>query len=232
MGFAKIVAQLSACRLLMLTCSRCVCPCYPSASCAQSQQPSRRAHDFKDRPHLLRIRRRCGKARLPWFSPTFRRLAHLMAARPQEGAKAAQTGPGAWLSPSFWSSSWSRPSLGSSPSSSLTPSPEQRREPPPEPPTQTRRRSWVIASLWAIVLFVGLPIWWRTTTIYRAELPLGQMLDWADGKVYNSAPPVFVSWLADRGAGGRCRPAGLSSPFASPSTRARCRCRRRTTSCV
>jgi phosphatidylinositol glycan class S len=26
-------------------------------------------------------------------------------------------------------------------------------------------------------------VWWKTTTVYRAPLPLQEMLDWADGKV-------------------------------------------------
>lgn len=59
----------------------------------------------------------------------------------------------------------------------------KRKQPPPEKSEDVRRRSYVIASFWAIVLFLGLPIWWKTTTIYRAELPLSQMLNWADGKV-------------------------------------------------
>lgn len=55
--------------------------------------------------------------------------------------------------------------------------------PPAEPPKDVRRRSLVIASFWLIVILVGLPVWWRTTTIYRATLPIAQMMEWADGKV-------------------------------------------------
>lgn len=58
-----------------------------------------------------------------------------------------------------------------------------RKQPPPEKPSDIRRRSHVILSFWLIVLFLGLPIWWKTTTIYRADLPLQEMLEWADGKV-------------------------------------------------
>ena len=58
----------------------------------------------------------------------------------------------------------------------------QFKEPPPEKPSDARRRSWVILSFWVIVLCLGLPIWWNTTTIYRANLPLSQMLEWSDGK--------------------------------------------------
>ena len=56
-------------------------------------------------------------------------------------------------------------------------------KPPPESPDGVRVRSLVIFSFWAIVIFLGLPVWWWTTSIYRARLPLHEMMDWADGKV-------------------------------------------------
>jgi GPI-anchor transamidase subunit S len=59
----------------------------------------------------------------------------------------------------------------------------KKKEPPPESAESFRIRSLVIFSFWAIVLFLGLPVWWRTTAIYRARLPLSQMMDWADGRV-------------------------------------------------
>jgi len=56
-----------------------------------------------------------------------------------------------------------------------------------QPPPETKESLWlrrtVIVSFWAVVAFLGLPIWWKTTAIYRAELPLQSMIDWADGKV-------------------------------------------------
>jgi GPI-anchor transamidase subunit S len=58
-----------------------------------------------------------------------------------------------------------------------------RKQPPPEKTSDVRRRTYIILSFWLIVLLLGLPIWWETTTIYRANLPLSEMLDWADGKV-------------------------------------------------
>jgi phosphatidylinositol glycan class S len=61
-----------------------------------------------------------------------------------------------------------------------------KKEPPPEKPEQIRMRSFVLLSFWAIIIFLGLPIWWRTTTIYRANLPLDQMMDWADGRVWHT----------------------------------------------
>jgi hypothetical protein len=59
----------------------------------------------------------------------------------------------------------------------------KKKEPPPESPASIRLRVYVIASFWAIVIFVGLPIWWRTTAIYRASLPVDEMMEWADGRV-------------------------------------------------
>lgn len=59
-----------------------------------------------------------------------------------------------------------------------------KKQPPPESVESIRIRSLVVASFWAIVIFLGLPTWWWTTSIHRARLPLREMLEWADGKVY------------------------------------------------
>ena len=61
-----------------------------------------------------------------------------------------------------------------------------QKKPPPEKPAEIRRRSLIILSFWLIVIFLGLPIWWKTTSIYRAKLPVDEMEDWADGKVINN----------------------------------------------
>ena len=58
-----------------------------------------------------------------------------------------------------------------------------KKQPPPESTEEVRTRGLVILSFWAIVIFLGLPLWWWTTSIPRARLPLHQMLAWADGKV-------------------------------------------------
>lgn len=58
-----------------------------------------------------------------------------------------------------------------------------KKEPPPEKPESIRLRYQVLLSFWAIIILLGLPIWWATTSIYRAPLPMEQMMDWADGKV-------------------------------------------------
>ncbi|KAI1074857.1 phosphatidylinositol-glycan biosynthesis class S protein [Whalleya microplaca] len=71
--------------------------------------------------------------------------------------------------------------------------PAKRKPPPPEKPEDITRRSLVIASFWLIVLCLGLPIWWKTTAIYRANLPLSQMMDWADGKACNPVIPIRVA---------------------------------------
>lgn len=55
--------------------------------------------------------------------------------------------------------------------------------PPPEKPSAIYTRSKVVAAFWAVIIFLGFPIWWKTTSIYRAELPIQDMLDWAGGKV-------------------------------------------------
>ncbi|KAH8906477.1 hypothetical protein BR93DRAFT_929099 [Coniochaeta sp. PMI_546] len=68
-----------------------------------------------------------------------------------------------------------------------------RKQPPPEKPADVRRRTLVIVSFWLIVLCLGLPIWWQTTTIYRAKLPLDDMLDWADGRACRPVFPLRIS---------------------------------------
>ncbi|KAK2783127.1 GPI transamidase component [Onygenales sp. PD_10] len=60
---------------------------------------------------------------------------------------------------------------------------------PAEKPEATRTRTLVIAAFWAVIIFLGLPMWWKTTSIYRARLPLEEMKDWADGK---ACRPVFA----------------------------------------
>jgi phosphatidylinositol glycan class S len=57
------------------------------------------------------------------------------------------------------------------------------KQPPPETKESLWTRRWVILSFWVVVACLGLPVWWKTTAIYRAELPLQDMSNWADGKV-------------------------------------------------
>ncbi|KAJ5582653.1 Phosphatidylinositol-glycan biosynthesis class S protein [Penicillium sp. DV-2018c] len=62
------------------------------------------------------------------------------------------------------------------------------RVPPPETPAAVQTRFRVIAAFWVVIIFLGFPIWWKTTSIYRASLPIEEMVDWADGK---TCRPVF-----------------------------------------
>lgn len=61
--------------------------------------------------------------------------------------------------------------------------------PPPEKRSAINQRSYVVLSFWLVVLLLGVPFWWKTTAIYRADLPLDSMLKWADGKVWISDAP-------------------------------------------
>ncbi|KAF9893594.1 GPI transamidase component [Aspergillus nanangensis] len=63
-----------------------------------------------------------------------------------------------------------------------------QRLPPPEKPEAVWTRFKIIAAFWAVIVFLGFPIWWKTTSIYRARLPVQEMVEWADGK---TCRPVF-----------------------------------------
>ena len=58
-----------------------------------------------------------------------------------------------------------------------------QKQPPPESFKSIKTRGLVILSFWAVVILLGIPVWLWTTSIYRARLPLQDMVDWADGKV-------------------------------------------------
>ena len=73
--------------------------------------------------------------------------------------------------------------VNSDPSSGQLGAVSVKKQPPPETLESIRIRKLVIGSFWVIVIFLGLPMWWWTTSIYRASLPLQEMLEWADGKV-------------------------------------------------
>ncbi|KAI9847432.1 MAG: GPI transamidase component [Thelocarpon superellum] len=67
------------------------------------------------------------------------------------------------------------------------------KRPPPETAGEIRTRTLIILSFWAVVVFLGLPTWWKTTTIYRAKLPLSEMMDWADGRACRPVFPLQIS---------------------------------------
>ncbi|KAI0547016.1 phosphatidylinositol-glycan biosynthesis class S protein [Xylaria curta] len=68
--------------------------------------------------------------------------------------------------------------------------------PPPEQESHIFRRSLIIASFWLLVLCLGIPIWWKTTSIHRASLPLNQMMDWANGKACSPVFPIRIAFQA------------------------------------
>lgn len=68
-----------------------------------------------------------------------------------------------------------------------------QKQPPPESPKSIKTRGLVILSFWAVVVLLGLPVWLWTTSIYRANLPLQEMLDWADGKACKPKFPLQIA---------------------------------------
>ncbi|KAH6675424.1 phosphatidylinositol-glycan biosynthesis class S protein [Halenospora varia] len=85
---------------------------------------------------------------------------------------------------------------GDVPANAVSAAPKKK-EPPPETPESIRLRILVIFSFWVIILALGVPIWWRTTIIYRARLPLDQMMDWADERACRPVFPLRISIEAD-----------------------------------
>ncbi|KAF2664349.1 hypothetical protein BT63DRAFT_407161 [Microthyrium microscopicum] len=68
-----------------------------------------------------------------------------------------------------------------------------RRGPPPPTKQEISNTQRVLLSFWAVVIFLGLPIWWKTTTVYRASLPLDVMKDWSQGNVCQPTFPLRVA---------------------------------------
>ncbi|RPB11097.1 hypothetical protein P167DRAFT_606774 [Morchella conica CCBAS932] len=66
------------------------------------------------------------------------------------------------------------------------------KSPPPDTPENIRTRSFVILSFWIVVISVGIPLWWITTAIYRAPLPLKEMQSWADGRACRAEFPLLI----------------------------------------
>ncbi|GJN89101.1 hypothetical protein Rhopal_002075-T1 [Rhodotorula paludigena] len=53
------------------------------------------------------------------------------------------------------------------------------RSPPTSPRVDVRSRRWTVASFW-VILLLGVPLWWRTTTLERQPLPEARILDWTE----------------------------------------------------
>ncbi|KAL8872713.1 MAG: hypothetical protein Q9174_001700 [Haloplaca sp. 1 TL-2023] len=68
----------------------------------------------------------------------------------------------------------------------------QEKQAPPELIEGIRIRQLVILSFWAVVVLLGLPAWWWTTSIHRARLPLEEMADWAKGRACRPTFPLQV----------------------------------------
>src|SRR5690242_12011222 len=92
-----------------------------------------------------------------------------------------------------------------------TQNPKARTGPPPESTESKWLRRAAILSFWAVVVLLGLPVWWKTTAIYRAELPLRDMTDWAEGKVGGSQAVPFIELMLTL-----ARSANQSSLYALP----------------
>lgn len=60
---------------------------------------------------------------------------------------------------------------------------EVRKKAPPEKPEAVSLRTKIVLSFWAVILLLGLPTWYKTTEIYRANLPLQQMIGLSEGEV-------------------------------------------------
>ncbi|KAI4731367.1 hypothetical protein E4T49_00964 [Aureobasidium sp. EXF-10728] len=70
------------------------------------------------------------------------------------------------------------------------------KQPPPESPQGVKTRRWIIFCFWAIAGLLGLPIWYATTTVPRAALPLESMDAWASGQTCKLEFPVHIALSA------------------------------------
>ncbi|KIW72247.1 hypothetical protein PV04_00455 [Phialophora macrospora] len=73
-----------------------------------------------------------------------------------------------------------------------------RKQPPPEKAEASNLRTKIVLSFWAVIVLLGVPTWLKTTQIYRASLPLQDMLDWADGRNTPAAIPLHI-WVSAPG---------------------------------
>ncbi|KAJ1653956.1 GPI transamidase component [Dispira simplex] len=58
------------------------------------------------------------------------------------------------------------------------------------------QRRLVLASVCAVI-FLGLPLWWKATAVYRADLPLERIENWATEKTTLHYPVDVLLWVSD-----------------------------------
>ncbi|CAG8612064.1 1296_t:CDS:2 [Paraglomus brasilianum] len=60
-----------------------------------------------------------------------------------------------------------------------------------------RTRRLIIASFWTVIL-IGLPLWWKTTDVYRAQLPFTEIEQWSRWEASNLVFPLdFTFYFAE-----------------------------------
>ncbi|KAF9203540.1 hypothetical protein BGZ49_006295 [Haplosporangium sp. Z 27] len=58
--------------------------------------------------------------------------------------------------------------------------------------SRDRSRRLILLSVWVVVL-LGLPLWWKTTRVYRAELPYEDIEQWNDWKTCQPTFPITIN---------------------------------------
>ena len=79
--------------------------------------------------------------------------------------------------------------------------PSQDKHTPALTRAELRNRGHIVLSFWVVILVLGLPLWYLTTSIYRAPLPLSQMTAWSEGKECKIEFPLLVDVLVDKQVG-------------------------------
>lgn len=60
--------------------------------------------------------------------------------------------------------------------------------------TQVKNRLHIIGSIWLVFLF-GIPIWWKTTEVYRASLPYKEVQKWSSPSSLNMQFSISLSYI-------------------------------------
>ncbi|CAG8526932.1 603_t:CDS:10, partial [Cetraspora pellucida] len=60
-----------------------------------------------------------------------------------------------------------------------------------------KSRRLIIISFWVVIL-IGLPLWWKTTEVYRAQLPFAEIEEWSKWEAFDLNFPInFIIHIAD-----------------------------------